>query len=93
MRTVHTHDILFISFRLHIILCVPVLTVQVFKVAYCDYFDPSKAVECDHVCKSFVASVSEHQPDMLKKQKVHLLLHLTENMDQFGPTSAFNSER
>lgn len=30
---------------------------------------------------------------MLKKQKVHLILHLVECMEQFGPTSAFNSER
>ena len=30
---------------------------------------------------------------MLKKQKVHLLLHLVECMEYFGPTSAFNSER
>lgn len=30
---------------------------------------------------------------MLKKQKVHLMLHLVECMNHFGPTSAFNSER
>ena len=30
---------------------------------------------------------------MLNKQKVHLILHLVECMEQFGPTSAFNSER
>lgn len=30
---------------------------------------------------------------MLKKPKVHLMLHLVECMKEFGPTSAFNSER
>ena len=45
------------------------------------------------VCREFVEAVSQYQPDMLKKQKVHLLLHLVECMEQFGPTSAFNSER
>lgn len=30
---------------------------------------------------------------MLLKQKVHLMLHLVNCMEQFGPTSSFNSER
>ena len=38
-------------------------------------------------------AVRQHRPDMLKKLKVHLMLHLVECMEQFGPTSAFNSER
>lgn len=45
------------------------------------------------MCKMFVDVVSQHRPNMLKKQKVHLMLHLVECMEQFGPTSAFNSER
>ncbi|XP_064387491.1 uncharacterized protein LOC135335837 [Halichondria panicea] len=32
-------------------------------------------------------------PEMLKKQKVHLLLHLPESMKEFGPPSSFNTER
>ncbi len=67
--------------------------VQVFRMAYCDYYNPSKAVECKAICQSFVEAVSEHQPALLRKQKVHLMLHLVESMDQFGPTSAFNTER
>ena len=69
------------------------LSLQLFKIAYCDYFDPSKAAECNDICKSFVETSSQCMPEMLKKQKVHLLLHLVECMAQFGPTSAFNSER
>ena len=41
----------------------------------------------------FVASVKEHSPDLLAKVKIHLLLHLSDNMSDFGPTSAFNTER
>ena len=41
----------------------------------------------------FVASVKEHSPDLLAKVKIHLLLHLSDSMSDFGPTSAFNTER
>ena len=64
-----------------------------FKIAYCEYYDPSKFSEWNQMCKDFVVAVSENQPAMLKRQKVHLMLHLVECMDQFGPTSAFNCER
>ena len=36
-------------------------------------------------------AVWQHMPHMLKKQRVHLILHLVECMEQFGLT--FNSER
>lgn len=57
------------------------------------HFDPSMANEWKDICKKFLQEVKENRPEMLKKQKVHLLLHLVECMEQFGPTSAFNSER
>ena len=37
--------------------------------------------------------IARHRPDMLMKQKVHLILHFVECMEQFGPTSSFSSER
>ncbi len=64
-----------------------------FKIAYCDHYAPCKAFEWKDICKSFVRTVSEYRPEMLKKQKVHFMLHLVECMDHFGLTSAFNSER
>ena len=70
-----------------------ILLLQIFMIAYCDYFTSSKAVEWADACKKFVDAVCEHRPEMLKKQKVHLMLHLVSCMDQFGPTSGFNSER
>lgn len=45
------------------------------------------------MCTQFVDIVSQCQPNMLRKQKVHMVLHLLECMEEFGPTSAFNSER
>ena len=66
---------------------------QIFKIAYSDYFDPTKADEWNQICQEFVTAVQQCQPDMLNKQKVHLMLHLVECMKEFGPTSSFNSER
>jgi hypothetical protein len=37
--------------------------------------------------------VMEHLPELAKKLKVHLMLHLTDDMLDFGPSSAFNTER
>ena len=45
------------------------------------------------MCTQFVDTVSQCQPDMLRKQKVHMVLHLVDCMEEFGPTSALNSER
>ena len=45
------------------------------------------------IFKNFVQAVKEHQPDLLAKIKVHLLLHLVNSMIDFGPSSAFNTER
>ena len=45
------------------------------------------------ICKSFVRAVHEHFPDLKKRVKIHLLLHLPDDMMDFGPTSAYNTER
>ena len=66
---------------------------QVFKIAYCQLFKLGKEEEYQSICEAFVQSIKEHSPELQKKAKIHLLLHLTENMFDFGPTSAFNTER
>ena len=38
-------------------------------------------------------AVKVHQPDLLARVMVHLLLHLVDSMIDFGPSSAFNTER
>ena len=67
---------------MHVISCI-----QVFKIAYCDHYDPSMFSELNCVCKEFFDT------NMLKKHKIHLILHLVECIEQLGPSSAFNSER
>ena len=37
--------------------------------------------------------VRKFAPDMLQKVKVHLLLHLPDNLMDFGPPANYNNER
>ena len=66
---------------------------QLFRITYCQPFVESSRNECKRICEEFVHNVHEHFPELKKKVKIHLILHLTENMLDFGPTSAFNTER
>ena len=68
------------------------LSSQAFRVAYCQKFSLNSRDECQCVCKRFVSSIKEHFPHLQKKVKIHLLLHLTDKMVDFGPTSSFNTE-
>lgn len=45
------------------------------------------------VVEDFVECVRESAPDMLQKVKVHLLLHLPDNLIDFGPPANYNTER
>jgi len=66
---------------------------QVFRIAYCQPFDSEMVGMYESECSSCVAAILAHYPDLKRKLKVHLLLHLCESMLQFGPTSAYNTER
>jgi hypothetical protein len=44
-------------------------------------------------CKDFVAATYAFKPELLQKPKFHLLLHLPQSMEDFGPRMAFNTER
>lgn len=66
---------------------------QIFRIAYCDLYEPSKEEELTDTCSEFVYAVHQNKPEMSKRQKIHLMLHLVECMKQYGPTSSFNSER
>ncbi len=69
------------------------ILIQVFKITYCDLSVESRESEYQRVCKEFVDAVKQHFPELSKKLKIHLFLHLTDNMMDFGPTSSFNTER
>ena len=62
-------------------------------MAYCNYFSLKDRDECKAICQEFVQEVTTCFPDLKKKVKIHTLLHLVDNMIDFGPTSAFNTER
>lgn len=69
----------------------PLLSFQVFRVAYCLPFSEDDVEDYQMVCRAFVDAVKQHLPHILKKQK--LLLHLVDCMKNYGPCSAFNTER
>lgn len=62
-------------------------------MAYCKDFHPDDIDEVDKVTKEFVESVRAYNGTLLNKVKFHLLLHLPQNMLDFGPTAAYNAER
>ena len=61
--------------------------VQLFQIAYCEFFEASKATEWQSVFKQ------QHMPSLLQKQKIHMILHVVECMKELGPSSAFSAER
>ena len=67
-------------------------SLQEFRIAYCDFFDPAEADTLHQTCVGFVRTVRDFMPSLLRKQKVHYILHLVESMENYGPTSAFGAE-
>ncbi len=45
------------------------------------------------VLQEFVTTITRYSPEYSKRLKVHILLHLSDDMKQFGPASLFNTER
>ena len=66
---------------------------QVFRIVYCLPFRESAKLEWQEICQDFVDAARQICPELLQKVKVHLLLHLVDCMVDFGPCSAFNTER
>ena len=66
---------------------------QVFQIAYCEFFAMSLYEEWSKICVAFVEAIKMHMPELLQKQKTHLILHLVDCMRELGPSSAFSAER
>ena len=62
-------------------------------ICYCRPYCPDDYQQCKVICQKFVDKVEELQPAVLNMSKIHLLLHLADNLSEFGPTSAYNTER
>eukprot|EP00731_Ephydatia_muelleri_P011754 Em0006g648a len=66
---------------------------KVFRIAYCQPFDPEMVGSYESDCSSCVTAILAHFPNLKRKLQVHLLLHLCESVLQFGSPLAYNTER
>ena len=62
-------------------------------MAYCTPFILAEANDHRITCLNFVHLISDHLPEHSHKLKVHLLLHLVDNMVDYGCCSCFSTER
>ena len=62
-------------------------------ISYCRRYRFDDYEECKQICQAFVRTVQELRPELMKKSKIHLFLHLADNLSQYGPTAAYNTER
>ena len=69
------------------------VTLKVFQIAYCLPVLPDKALEYHQTCKEFVDCVAVYAPEYSRRLKTHLILHLVDDMMEFGPTQCYNTER
>eukprot|EP00731_Ephydatia_muelleri_P020757 Em0013g484a len=65
---------------------------KVFKFVYCDTFLPEMIDVYKSQCLAFTHAVERNCPELRRKLKIHIL-HLPDDMLQFGPASTFNTER
>ena len=49
--------------------------------------------EVESRCKDLLEHVKALDPTLLQRPKFHLLLHLADNIRDFGPTAGYNTER
>eukprot|EP00731_Ephydatia_muelleri_P031910 Em0023g417a len=63
------------------------------KMTSCEFFAMSLYEEWSKICVAFVEAIKMHMPELLQKQKTHLIRHLVDCMRELGPSSAFSAER
>eukprot|EP00731_Ephydatia_muelleri_P012809 Em0007g119a len=66
---------------------------KVFAIAYAKSYNRHLKEQWKSVCQNFIDSIKVHFPNLLRRPKMHLILHLIECLEQYGPTSAFSAER
>lgn len=56
---------------------------------------PTEAIvnEIAKLSREFISLISDYSPEFSKRLKVHILLHLADDIRNFGPASLFNTER
>lgn len=70
------------------------LLAKVFKIAYkYPTLSNTETVSDKKTCQDFVDCANMYMPEFARRLKVHLILHLVECIQEFGPASGFNTER
>uniref|UniRef100_A0A1X7UZ35 Uncharacterized protein n=1 Tax=Amphimedon queenslandica TaxID=400682 RepID=A0A1X7UZ35_AMPQE len=69
------------------------LLAKVFRLCYCISFSASDTAYWKNVCSEFVRVSVDYMPSYAKRLKTHLVLHLVDNILDFGPTQCYNTER
>ena len=64
-----------------------------FHLAYCNFYLPENLDDIVEFIEYCVAAIHVGYPSLKEKLKIHLLLHLVEDMKRFGPAVSFCSER
>ena len=73
--------------------CFLAVCMQVFKIAYCNFVQPQYPTNGRIFARILFCAVKRCFPELMNKRKIHYLLHLVDNMSEFGPCSAFAAER
>ncbi|XP_028413915.1 uncharacterized protein LOC114536761 [Dendronephthya gigantea] len=66
---------------------------EIFALAYSSGFDKRNSEGAKQLFKTFIDAVTRIYPEFLKKAKLHLLLHLVDDIENLGPANGFSTER
>jgi hypothetical protein len=62
-------------------------------ILYTRGFDKRNSGAAKQLLQSFLNAVAGTYPEFLKKAKLHLLLHLVDDIENLGPANGFCTER
>lgn len=66
---------------------------QVFCIAYSAYYDTRDYEKIMATIHRFLENLESVHPEIMRKPKLHTLLHLPDDMSHFGPAIGFATER
>ncbi|CAB4010556.1 Hypothetical predicted protein [Paramuricea clavata] len=66
---------------------------ETFAMAYGSEVDIDDNDNTTNLIQEMMECLSEVHPELLQKQKFHMLLHIQDDMMKFGPPAGFNTER
>ena len=64
-----------------------------FSISYASHVDTRDYGKIMAITSSLLDSMEEVHPDIMRKPKLHTLVHLMEDMSNFGPAVGFATER